>query len=88
MIRYAGYDPDENDFRGVDPAPLHASDLRAPGKTRINIQRALALKSEGLCWRRIGEILATEENRPMKYTADGVSGAVYRMRQKEQCLWN
>ena len=85
MLRYAGYDPNEDNFDGIEPAPLHDEDCRPPGKSRINIERALALKSEGLPWRRIGEILATEENRPTRYTGDGVSGAVYRTKRRE--LW-
>lgn len=86
LIPYAGHDPRENDFYGIEPAPLHDRERpkrRNPqsGRTGINVVRAHQLKHEGLSWGRIGEILAAEDRRSIKYLGCSVYRAVYRERE-------
>lgn len=86
LAPYAGYDPRENDFFGIEPAPLH--DWERPkrrnpfsGRAGIDVKRARQLKAEGLSWGRIGEILASEDRREAKYLGASVYAAVYRERR-------
>jgi hypothetical protein len=67
ITRYAGFDPDENNFDGVELAPLHEEELRAPRRTRIDTKRAWKLKHEGFSWAEIGKILACEQGRAANY---------------------
>lgn len=83
LIPYAGFDPGENDFIGINPAPLHERERRKrrnarSGRQAINVRRAAELKSQGLSWDRIGQILAAEDRREVSYLGCSVAGAVYR----------
>lgn len=86
LIPYAGFDPRENDFSGIVPAPLHDRERpkrRNPqsGRVGIDVKRANHLKAQGLSWERIGEILASEDRRKTKYLGASVYRAVYRERR-------
>lgn len=70
-LQYAGYDPDEDNFDGVELAPLHEEELRRPRRTRINVARAWELKHAGKTWTEIGRLLASEQGRASPY--QGVS---------------
>jgi hypothetical protein len=72
LSRYAGYDPDEDNFDDVEPAPLHDEELRARRRTRINVSRAWELKRDGFDWAEIGRILACEQGRAANYQAMSV----------------
>lgn len=74
MIRYAGFDPDEDNFDGVGLAPLHRQDVQP--RTTINIVRAGELRREGLGWAEIGRILAQDVGRRMPFTSQSVYAAV------------
>lgn len=69
MIRFAGFDPDEDDFEGVEPAPLHAHDRRVT-RGAIDPEAALQIKLAGNTWRRVGEIMACEQNRVIRFSGD------------------
>ena len=72
LVRYAGFDPNENQFDGVGLAPLHPEELRAYRRTRINVTRAWELKNSGLGWAKIGRQLAKEDGRAMPYLGTSV----------------
>ena len=79
ISRYAGFDPNEDNFDGVELAPLHEQELRAPRRTRINVTRAWELKHAGYTWGEIGKILACEQGRAANYQAVSVcTAANYR----------
>lgn len=66
LIPYAGYDPEEGKFSLVGT------------HTKLDINRILELRAQKLTYREIGCILAEEEGRPIKYTTETISGAIYR----------
>jgi hypothetical protein len=72
LLRYAGFDPAEDNFDDVELAPLHDEELRAPRRTRINVSRAWQLKHAGYDWAEIGRILACEQGRAANYQAMSV----------------
>jgi hypothetical protein len=76
MLRYAGYDPAENEFDTAGFTPLPHEDLgqNAP----IDTQRALELRRSGYSWDKIGRLLAAEANRLMPYRGLSVYFAVRR----------
>ncbi len=87
LVPYAGFDPLENNFFGIMPAPLHDRERpkrRNPlsGRAGIDVKRATILKAQGLSWARIGEILATEDRRKLKYLGCSVRAAVCRERDR------
>lgn len=69
LIPYAGFDPTEDDFTGVELRPLELEPARY---TRINIRRVWKLRREGKNWKEIGQILAREEGRPASYHAHSI----------------
>lgn len=85
LIRYAGYDPHENDFSDLDHNDLMGAEHRIERPANfhrpegINVARAAQLRDEGLTWRQIGELLAIEESRPIQYLASSVYQAVYKI---------
>jgi hypothetical protein len=70
-IPYAGYDPDEDNFDGIELASLYDQDKR-PYRTTIDIRRAWDLKRIGHSWAEIGKILARECDRRMPFTSRAV----------------
>lgn len=81
LIRYAGYDPFEDVYEPQPPHNYRALKVRRrprPGRPAMDVERALELKCEGLSWGRIGEILASEDRRTMKYLAHSVRQAVFK----------
>jgi hypothetical protein len=74
LVRYAGFDPHENDFDG-ELAPLHDVDLIKPARlhhTGINIDRARHLRSLGRTWQEVGRLLAIEAGRKVAYRGASV----------------
>lgn len=75
LVQYAGFDPCEEDFDGVEPAPLHAEDLvplTRQRRTRINLERAWSLKRLGRSWDEVGRLLALEQGRKVVYQGKSV----------------
>lgn len=78
QIRYAGFDADEDNFEGVEPAALHEQDIAGRARsTKIDIERARYLKWTGLSWTAVGRTLASEQGRPMAYNGASVQFAVH-----------
>lgn len=90
LVRYAGYDPDENNFVGVLLAPLHQEEFELYQRTTINIARAVELRNSGqvefrvkgrrnnkLSWREVGQQLAEEEGRSVPYGPAAIYRAVH-----------
>ncbi len=77
LVRFAGYDPEEHDFDGVEMAPLH-DDERRPHKTAIDVARAWELKHAGKGWAEIGRILAREMGRPIHFWGHSIYIAATR----------
>jgi hypothetical protein len=86
LVRYAGFDPHEDDFGEVELAPLHPQDLVKPGRplrTNIDIDRAWHLKRLGRSWNEVGKILAREEGRKIAYRGNSVYFAANYAKPKE-----
>lgn len=69
LVPYAGFDPAEDDFTGVEFRPMELGPARY---TRLNIRRAWELRRERKSWKEIGQILAREEGRSVPYTSHSV----------------
>lgn len=69
LIPYAGFDPTEDDFTGIELRPLELEPARY---TRLNISRAWELRREGKSWKEIGQILARENGRSIPYNSHSV----------------
>ena len=85
MIRYAGYDPDENDFSTIELTPLHWlwSDSRRPRRRgEIDARRAAELRAAGMTWDEVALELTYEAGRPIRFTGQSVSAAVCRENRK------
>jgi hypothetical protein len=77
MVRFAGFDPEEDNFDGIDPAPLHEQDFQPRVmRTRMNLDRARHLRSLKWAWREIGKQIAIEEGRRVPYLANSIRLAV------------
>lgn len=72
--RYAGFDPHENEFEGVELAPLHPQD--EVRRTTIDLGRAEYLKGLGWNWAAVGRQLAVECGRKIAYRGESVRAAV------------
>jgi hypothetical protein len=72
LIRYAGFDPKENDFSKL-PRKRFANKRKA----EIDVEKALALRAKGLKWREIGVLLAFELRRRSPFTVEGVTNAIW-----------
>jgi hypothetical protein len=68
LIRYAGFDPDENNF-AISP-PL--------SRKAIDTDRARVLRSRGLTWDQVGIELAHEHGRPASYRDTSIINALRR----------
>ena len=77
-LRYAGYDPAENEFNTAGFTPLPHEDVRQSSNAPVNTQRALDLRRVGYSWDKIGRMLAAETNRLMPYQGLSVYLAVKR----------
>lgn len=86
MKRYAGFDSDEDNFDGVELAPLHEQDEPKPRQplTRIDTARAWHLKGLGRSWAEVGRLMAIEEGRNVPYTANGIRFAAHSVRAVKQ----
>ncbi len=78
LIRYAGFDPDEDVFDGVELAPLHPQDAppRPVPRTRLDIARAVHLRGLGWGWNEVGRQLAIEAGRRVAYRGTSIYFAV------------
>lgn len=76
-LRYAGFDLDEDNFDGVELAPLHEEELCKPRRTKIDVHRAWELKHAGHTWAAIGRILASEQGRAAHYQSYSVAFAAH-----------
>lgn len=72
--RYAGFDPHEDEFEGVELAPLHPQD--EVRRTTIDLGRAEHLKGLGWSWAEVGRQLAVECGRKIAYRGESVRAAV------------
>lgn len=80
MIRipYAGFDPEEDNFEGVEMAALHEQDVSCRDRsTKMDIERARYLKWIGLSWNAVGRKLASEQGRRVAYRGSSVQFAVH-----------
>jgi hypothetical protein len=75
LIRYAGYDPNEDDIE--DLMPWHFPGRKYP---TIDVERVRALRARGWPWWAIGEFLAIEAGRPVPFHRDSVYAAARRSR--------
>lgn len=84
LAPYAGYDPTERQFYHLSHLERKESFLRRFGRRQqeIDAARALVLKSEGMTWRAIGQLLAFETGRSVVYNADSVKQAADRITRK------
>lgn len=80
LIPYAGYDPDETNFEKRET--FEVGRLKKPD--RIDDEKALMLREQGLSHKCIGELMASAINRAVPYTYDSVSHACARARKKRQ----
>lgn len=72
-LPYAGFDPDEDNFHGMELAPLHEQDvMRRQPRTNIDLARAEHLKSLGWSWDDVGRQLAIEDGRRIAYQGQSV----------------
>lgn len=78
LIPYAGFDPFENDFDNIQPAPLHEQDIEP--RTHFDIARIWSLKHSGKSWNEIGKLLASEEGRRAPYQGTSIKFAVNKGR--------
>lgn len=92
LIRYAGYDASEDDFKNAELAPLHDGDTSdivygkridalAKARTvrwtkRVDRARARVLRERGLGLREIGKQLALEVGRSVPFCYDTIYRAV------------
>lgn len=76
LVRYAGFDPHENDFGDVELAPLHRQDVdtwrKRRHRTRLNVDRARHLRGLGWSWDAVGVQLAIEDGRPIAYRGTSI----------------
>ena len=90
MIRYAGFDPFEDDFTDVPMAPLHLHDIGGLRKrTRacgIDPREAFYLKQAGNSWQRVGEMLAQQQGRAIRFTAASCANAVRQWQRERAAL--
>jgi hypothetical protein len=77
LIQFSGYDPDEDDFDGVEMAPLHDDELRQY-RTSIDVARAWELKHAGATWAEVGRIIALEMGRPIRFQETSIANAATR----------
>lgn len=80
LIRYAGFDPDEDNFTGIELKPLFPVGS-LPNKDRIDEQHALLLFEGGMTAKEIGEMMAKRCGRKMAYTADAIQQCITRARK-------
>lgn len=83
MIRYAGYDPEEDNFEGIELAPLHPVDAarrrnRGHKPREIDVRLAMDLRAQGLTWMEIGARLAKEKLRKTPFHGSSICQAVSR----------
>ena len=80
LVRYAGFDPDEDDFSDVTPAALHPRDLEKPPReafTRIDKARIAHLRGLGWTWDAVGVQIAIEQGRRMPYRGNSLWRAMH-----------
>jgi len=53
-------------------------------KYKIDVQRAKALRKEGLSWQEVGTQLAKEIGRPIRFTREGVTNAIREAAAQEK----
>ena len=87
MIRYAGYDPTENDFSMIDLTPMHwwcwTSEHRPRRQPGIDPRRAAELRATGLKWREVADALTHEQGRAIRFTCQSVVAAVRRASKED-----
>lgn len=54
----------------------------APHQRKVPVERAAALRAQGLGWKEVAWRLTEEYDRDLPFTADGVYAAVLRARKK------
>ena len=85
LIRYAGFDPKENDFSGLEFPAMRIFALgKLPKKDRINDEVALRLREDGLSLKTIGELMASVNGRNTPYKSNSISNACWRARKKRK----
>jgi hypothetical protein len=83
-IRYAGYDPNEDDWNAIEAACVldrkdYWGHVKRTYKTQIDGHRAMELLASGMCRREVGIKLAEEQGRVLPFTADGITAAIKRV---------
>lgn len=73
IIRYAGYDPQENRF------PPRVVNL---ARRQIDVAKALELRAKGLRWREVGVLLASERRRRTPFCPQSIVQAIRHARQQ------
>ena len=80
VIRYAGFDPEEEDLRALQDERI--SNMSYQSRRRqvrtIDVELAIELRALGEKWPAIGKLLAVHDKRAVPYTADAVKTAVRR----------
>ena len=72
LVPYAGFDPDDDNFDGIELAPLHRQDIERPRHTTLDIDRIQQLRGQGWTYDAIGRQLAFECGRRAPYQAQAV----------------
>jgi hypothetical protein len=73
LVRYAGFDPHENEFDDGALAPPPSRARRARHyRTTLDTDRIRQLRELGMTWCAIGRQLAAERGRPVPYLGASV----------------
>jgi hypothetical protein len=82
LIPYAGYDPGEEDFSGleIERGGLLGNRSDFGPRKVMNVQLAIQLRASGMKWDDIGRELAAQEGRPVPYRGDSVIQSIVKGR--------